>query len=282
MQTICRIRILLFVVAACALTVARPALAGIVVGTFNSTRASLANLANGPGATQIRASLAANFPGSSFATSATLTSSFLNDIDVLMITSADTDSNPITPLSSVEQAALLNYVKAGGTAFLMAEGYSPFITAAQSMIAPFGMTIVDDGLSGLLLGHPTNLSHPVFDGPFGDTPIMGVLGAGIFTNLGPYAHTIATMDANGKPIVAAIESHAIGPNSGRVVMITDASLFADNDDGGFFSEHQTLFLNTMHFLVPEPSGFLLGGVGLFAVGWLARRRQTQTSQNENA
>lgn len=255
--------------------------AGLVIGTFDSTRATDANLANGVLAEDMRASLASHFPGSSFSTAPSLTSSFLSKVNILAITSAKDGTLPITALSSSEQTALLSFVKAGGSAFLIAEGYSPYIPAAQSMVGPFGLTIADDGLTGVLHSTPTALTHPVIHGPFGDVTDIYDYGSGVFTNLGLYAHSLAKMDAKNLPVLAAIEKNALGPGSGRVVLMTDASPFADDADEGAFSLHETLFLNTIQYLAtPEPSGLALagiaGGVGALLTGVRTMRRSRRS------
>jgi hypothetical protein len=271
--------ILLFVTGiliACAL---RPAEASFVVGTFDSTRSSTANPITGLFTSDAITSLNANFPGTTFVAAPTLTPAFLAGVDVLFIGSADTDAIGIAPLSVAEQTALFDFVQAGGRGFLVVDGFSPFIAAAQSMVAPFGMTIVDDGLTGVLGVTPTTPAHPVIDGPYGDTTAIPMFGAGVFTNLGPYATTLATLNATGQPVLAAIEAQALGPNSGRVVMITDSHPFVDAALGGGFALNETLFLNTFEYLrVPEPGGQTLaalgaGGIGLAAIFGARRRRR---------
>jgi hypothetical protein len=171
-------------------------------------------------------------------------------------------------------------VQGGGRAFLVADGFSPFIPAAQSMVQPFGMTIVDDGLTGTLNATPTAPAHPVINGPFGSTSSIMVLGSGIFTSLGSAAG-LANIDALGQPVLAAIPEDALSPGSGRVVIIADASFLVDDALFGFFSQHETLFLNTLDYLgVPEPSGGIMaamagGGAGLaLAARRLARRTRS--------
>jgi hypothetical protein len=248
--------------------------AGLVIGTFDTTRSSTANVASGPYAEEARAAIATNFPGSSFLTSPTLTPQFLSQINILLITADKTDTVGITPLSASEQTAMVNYVIAGGSAFLLADGY--FLTSAQSLVSPFGVTLVDDGKSGYQSVTPTTHLHPVINGPFGDTTQITMYGAGLFTNLGPHAVSLATMDSTHQPVLATIESHALGSSSGRVILMADSTTFADSGDGGFFTEHKTLFLNSMQYLaVPEPSGWVLAVfAGLtFAGTALARKRQ---------
>jgi hypothetical protein len=219
------------------------------------------------------ASLNSAFPGTTFATAPTLTPQFLDQIDVLLIGSPKTDAIGITPLSAGEQTALFNFVSGGGRAFLVADGFSPFIPAAQSMLQPFGMTIVDDGLSGVLNATPTAPAHPVISGPYGTTTSIQVFGSGVLTALGP-ASGLANMDALNQPVLAAIAEHALSPTSGRVVIIADASFLVDDVLGGFYPQSQALFLNTMNYLfVPEPSGGVLAAAacGIVVLAGAARK-----------
>lgn len=251
--------------------------ASFVLGTFDPSRASTANVL-GPLATDAVASLNANFPGVSISSAPTLTPGFLAGIDVLMITSVDTIpeepvTQGITPLSGAEQAALQGFIANGGRAFLLVDGFAPYLAAAQSMLDPIGMTIADDGATGLLNVTPTAPSHPVIDGPFGETTSVMMLGAGVLTGLGSYAATLATLDANGLPALAAIENDALAPGSGRVVIMTDTTPFVNEDRGGYFAESEALFLNTIEFLrVPEPSSAALCLSGAVGIGALLLRR----------
>ena len=144
--------------------------AGEVIGTFGAPRVTDADLSlsSGTVASDAHNALVANFPEATFVTSPTLTPSFLSGINVLMITSAMSSTEPLSPLSSSEETALFNFVKGGGNAFLIMEGFSPFISAVNSIVNPFGMTIVDDGLTGVLQVTPVGPSNPIINGPFGD------------------------------------------------------------------------------------------------------------------
>ena len=80
----------------------------------------------------------------------------------------------------------------------------------------------------------------------------------------------------GNIVLAAIESGSLGPNSGRVVLMTDSTQFFDEDDGGFFAaeQHQHLFLNSIDYLAtPEPSTLTLVGVAGAMGGLLAGLRR---------
>lgn len=243
------------------------------IGTFDSSRGGAANLVDGAITSLARASLAVNFPDATIASAPTLTPSFLAGLDLLIVSSARDGSSGISPLSAAEQAALFDFVLAGGSAMLLAEVYVDD-ASAQSLVGTFGMSVVDDGLIGLQPGTIQNPGHPVFDGPYGVQPFVAVYGAGVFTDLGPYANSLATMDANGLPIIATIESGVLGPGSGRVFIMADATPFADPIAQGYFAESEVVFLNTVHYLmVPEPATGLLLTMAMFILaGWKYRLR----------
>ncbi|HEY4309461.1 MAG TPA: hypothetical protein VGN12_08420 [Pirellulales bacterium] len=245
-----------------------------IVGTFNSLRSTTANFLMGDYTHEAQAAFDTNFPNATIESTSTLTTQFLSGINTLVIGSPSTESTGITPLSTSEQSALLNFVLAGGNAFLIADGYIPYTAAAESFVKPFGMTIVDDGLSGVLYATPTTQSNPVINGPFGDVTTIPLYGAGIITNLGPYATTLATMNALNKPVLAEIPAHALGPTSGRVLIVTNAAFMMDDAAGGFFSQDPQLFLNAMNYaLTPEPTSLALATVALagFAVAGMRGR-----------
>lgn len=265
------------VVGLCVLLLATTvAQANLVVGAFDSTRAGDANITGGIYSVDCMAALSANFPGTTFATAPTLTPEFLSGVNILMLHPAKTPTSAITPLSASEQSALLNFVKAGGSAFLLAEGEDPFIPVAQSYMSVFGVTIVDDGLKGLRFIDSIAPTHPVLNGPFGEvTQILGY-GMGVFSDLGPYASPLAALETNGAILLAAIERGALGPNSGRVVLMGDSTQFFDADDDGFFlpGPHEDLFLNTINYLAtPEPSTLTLVGIAGVVGGAIAVRRR---------
>ena len=213
----------------------------------------------------------ANFPGSTISSTSTLTPAFLSGVDVLFLISAQADGVGITPLSAAEKSAVYNFVLGGGGAIMMAEDYTDH-PSAQSLVDPFGVTIADDGVSGLQ--SCTTPSHPIFDGPFGTQPFYVVYGSGAFTNLGPYATSVSQEQSTSLPVIASLESGVLGPGSGRVLMFGDVSAFADPIvDGGYFPQGEKLFLNSIAFVAaPEPTSIALAGVGLLAVALLGWRR----------
>lgn len=250
----------------------------LVIGTFDSSRTGIANLDTGLFSTQSRNSLDANYPGLTFSSAPTLTPTFLAGIDILVIHPVNFPG-AISPLVADERSALFEYVAGGGNALLLLEvdpSGSAIVTASQSIAGVFGLTIVDDGLDGYLYGTAANPAHPIFSGPFGTQASVILGGAGVFTNLGPYAQGMMNMDASGLPVIAAIEAGAIAPGSGRVILTSDIHMFSD-DSVGFFSSHQTLHSNMFAWLhpVPEPSSMTLAVAALIGGGFLVRRRRAK-------
>ncbi|REK12956.1 MAG: hypothetical protein DWQ37_10030 [Planctomycetota bacterium] len=245
------------------------------MGVFDTSRASTTNIASGTVNEEARQAFLTNFAGAAYATSPTLTPEFLNGVDMVAVCSTDTEDAGISPLSASEQTALFEFVQGGGTAFLIAEGFTPHLAAAQSIVAPFGVTIEDDGMSDILVAAPTNPAHPIFDGPFGVAPPIPILGTGIFTDLGPYATPLARLQIGRQPALAVIEAGVIAPGSGRVVIIGDGSPFVDTADGGFSRYTETMLLNTLAYLapVPEPSGRVLGGMAVAGLVAVVRTRR---------
>jgi len=258
-----------------AVMLAEHANAGLVIGTFDSTRASTANLVTGNYSHSVVSTINALYPGTSYTTFSTITPAALSGVDILMIASDRSAVDPITALSASEQTAMLNFVKAGGRALILADAWDTHVPVAQSMVGPFGLTVVDDGFIGPLVATPTVPASPIIHGPYGTTAQIKLYGAGIFTDLGPYATGLASEDVTGKPVLASIPAHALSPTSGRVVLYTDTQMFIDDAQSGYFSSQTALFKNTMNYLVvPEPSSWILGAAALAAFGLAAARRRT--------
>ncbi len=248
----------------------------LVIGTFDSSRTGIANLETGLFSTQARNSMGANFPGLTFSSAPTLTPAFLAGVDLLLIHPLNFPG-ATTPLTAGEQSALFEYVAGGGNALLLLEGgvtNPAVVVSSQSIAGVFGLTIADDGLAGILNGTPTAPDHPIFNGLFGTQTFVQLGGAGVYTNLGPYAQSVAIMDALGLPVIAVIEADAIAPGSGRVILTSDSEMFINNSLGGYFTNHETLLLNMVAWLhpVPEPSSMTLATIGLIGGAFLARRR----------
>lgn len=105
------------------MTICHPAAAaGLIVGGFDTGRVGDASITQGPLTEELRAAISSAFPGATFASAGTLTSAFLSTVNFLIV-GAPTVTSP-TSLSSAEQTNLLNYVTAGGGAFIFSENDS--------------------------------------------------------------------------------------------------------------------------------------------------------------
>ena len=243
--------------------------AAMVVGGFSSFRVGDSSMVQGPYTQESRTSLVAAFPGSTFVAFDTITPQALNGVTIAIVGSP-VFSPPATTLSSAEQTALLNFIRAGHGAIIYLDNSDFSGGPTESFLDPFGMH-----LSGKVqsLAYATSIApnHPVMKQPFGVVTTFATSYGGWFDDLGPNATALANYDANGLPAVAAIPPGALGPGSGGVVFFGDADSLVDSAAGGLFhsSDNEKLFLNAVAF-VPEPSTFsLLACTGLVLA---ARRR----------
>ncbi|REK12957.1 MAG: PEP-CTERM sorting domain-containing protein [Planctomycetota bacterium] len=270
-------RLLCVVASACLFAAtASTASAEFVIGVFDTSRATTANIATGSLTVKSRESLLTHFPDATYATTPTLTSEFLAGVDTVILSSVADRDTGITPLHFFERRALFDYVEGGGTALLVAEGYGPFLTASLSLLNTFGMAQQDDGRVGWqnAIPYDDKYDHPLVNGPFGSSGGLILDGLAYLHVIGPYATPISRHLGSNFPVLAAIERDAIAPGSGRVVILADSSPFASLWD---LPNAENLFLNSIDYLlpVPEPSALVLGGmalVGFVLVGWRRRGR----------
>ena len=99
--------------------------AGVVIGTFDSSRSNQYNLVSGFGGSMslIRTALSREFPDHVIVATGELRDEFFAQIDILVISNWwDGFTGMQRPLSSAEAEALLRFVEGGGSAFLMADG----------------------------------------------------------------------------------------------------------------------------------------------------------------
>jgi hypothetical protein len=228
----------------------------VVIGGFDYIRSGGASFPIGGSFSQARSAILSNYPATVFASFTTLAATNLANVDILIIGTAATITNDINPLSTEEQAALLDFVKTGGAAVLFTDNnsFSAFAYAANTgFLAPFGM-----GSDGALVGEvpavvPTPSQHPLTRGPFGSVSRFTEFVPGAITNLGPYAISLATNFAG--TALAVIDPGVIVPGSGPVVAFSDISGFWDTD--GYFPGNATLFLNVIDYCRNTPQGWRL-------------------------
>ena len=175
---------------------------GVVVGGFDAARGGFESLASGEDSA-LANDISTAYPGTTFDFTGTLTPSFLSGVQVVILGVATTDESAVTPLSSSEQSALLNFVLGGGTALIFADN-STFASTAPttnaSFVSPFGATI-----TGTLGGGQTapiiNPTGPLTS-PYPVTAFFGNF-TGYFSNIGS-----GTVLANFGPSEPAIDYFA--------------------------------------------------------------------------
>lgn len=230
----------------------------LVIGTLDASRNGEANLATGIAGRDMRASLEANADALGFDDVEWIPMPRLADlsgIDLLFLHNAFSASEPmIGSLSIEEDSALMDFVASGGSALLLADGF--FIPSASSLVEAFEVTIRGPLAAEDFWTVSDPRAHPITGGPFGDVAVVHTAWAGWITDLGPYAKPVANLDATGFPSIAAIEADAIAQGSGRVAVTTDANPFGSTsvNPSFYFSEHEVLFLNMIHWLLSTPAG----------------------------
>jgi hypothetical protein len=241
----------------------------LVIGGFTGARGGGGSVVANPA---LQTLILNQYPGATFSSASTLTSSYLSTVTDLMISVAVTNSSAITPLSAAEQTALVNFVKAGGTALLFTDNstFDPNAPAVNaSFLSPFGLS--DTGtLSGVQSSTIVNSLFPVVTGPAGTATGFNTNFPGWFTSTGS-ALVLATLNLNNEPDLAVLLPGALSPGSGAVVFFADAN----NLGGGSMSDtaDNILILNALALAptplsMPEPSSVILlltGVAALFAL-----------------
>jgi hypothetical protein len=240
-----------------------------VIGSFDSSRGGTYSISSGSLTSNLRAHVAATFPGTTYSSSSTLTPAFLSGVNVLVIAAPFNNTGPaITPLSAAEQSALVSFVNAGGRALLFADNNTQFEVASDSMVSPFGLDS-----TGVIFGSATatvtNTMHPVTNGPFGPVSTLTYGSPGWFNALGANAAALARLNANNQVSLAVTDYGVLSPGSGAVVYFADATI----DNSTYTGSIVTLVDNALAYTtVPEPGSLLLGGVGAAGLAVWRRRR----------
>lgn len=253
------------------------------IGVYNQIRGEDLALDGTAFGNQVETYVSANIPGADFIGTPALTPEFLATVDMVLINTAESFSDAISPLTASEEAALLAFINAGNGAIIVADG--SFGSEAQSFVDPFGASI-----RGSEAGVPSPssmiapLSSPISNGPYGlittyftERAFLGDLFpyvTGVFHDIGPYAVPLGKVDATNEISIAYIPENGLATGSGRVVFFTDADTALgslENDDG--------LFLNAIAYAavpVPEPHSIALAGMGFLAFATVAARSRRKT------
>jgi hypothetical protein len=237
------------------------------VGVLDASRHGLANIGNGPIVEELRASLRQHivelgFEDLAFVRMRRLTAEVLapdadDGVDIVILHASGGWTEPMVgALDDVERVALLAFVEAGGSAVILSDPCNdPGFRNVDSMLEPFGIEahgLFEDGWVATI-----EPDHPVTDGPFGEVLTWAIFCGGWFTDLGPFATSLAEFPGSSDAILAVIEEDALGSGSGRVLLAGDANWFADSAEGGYFQQQEVMFLNAMAWLsehVHEPAG----------------------------
>jgi len=228
----------------------------LVVGGFNATRGGVSAIAGGSVLTQLRSSITAAFPGTTFTGTATLTEEYLGTIDILFIASATGGVSAISPLSAAEIAATRQFIERGGTAVLVMDndtfaGGSTDL-ANESLGDIVGLDVVGTGSAwpqSAAIAHP-ELS-PVTSGPYGTVTNWLVGWSGWFNHVPTEALVLGVVVQSNQPGLVVFPRHSLAACSGAVVALSDMTAFVD----GYYtigSVNYTLILNTIAY-VAAPS-----------------------------
>jgi hypothetical protein len=223
----------------------------LIIGGFNSSRGGDASITDGLLHEGLRVVIYDAFPGTVFTSSAEITDSYLSSIDILLLVSATTCCSEIDPLTKEEQDAVLRFVEAGKGMLIFSDSEnfgSPLTDSAnESLIDPFGLDIEGtlEWEQNATITDPT--AHPVTSGPFGQISTIHLYFPGWFTDLGPHAISLATMDGSGADVLAVINAGAISPTSGRVVLFSDI-ITTPAHLGDLLRKNEALILNSIAFV----------------------------------
>lgn len=245
--------------------------AGLVIGSFDLARGGHGSIADSPelDIELLRGVIRLLVDDVAFTSSAELTESFLNTVDVLVLASNYTSSSAVTPLSPAEQAAMFNYVVGGGDLILAMENIELSGTADithESFLDPFGMSITGV-VPGITTANLLEPDHPIFHGEAGVFSTFELSRTGWFDELGPYARSLAESVVNQQPVMALIDRNVIAPGSGRVLITADTQIWERDIN---LTGNMVLYFAA----VPEPDSLALGTLGgVLALGFVALRRR---------
>jgi hypothetical protein len=214
---------------------------------------------------EVRSSLSADFPGTTFVSLANLTGD-LSNLDLIILNRFKAND-----LQLAEQTAIRNYVINGG--HLLYVGEASGGVSNDSFTMPFGIGISPDPSTDTSLAFATysNPSHPFMNGAFGmpSAPPSGSFAAQVAT-LGPSVE-LARWNGGGGVAISAFSQDALAPGAGFGLFLTDVNMVTP---GRYSNEVGPVVSNALS--VPEPSTGRVLVLG--ALAWLVRRRQSSSSR----
>ncbi len=238
--------------------------AAVQVGGFDLGRGGPYSMSSGAYTAPLRTLLSGTFAGTTFSGSGTLTPAYLSTVDLLVITTAYSDSQGVVPLSPAEQSALVSFVQGGGRALILGERNDLGAATNQSLMNPFGLNIIGATFSDPTATVLNPLSVPFTAGPYGVVSTLSTTNPGWFDTVG-VATTVALLDSNSQPLLAYFPENTLAAGSGRVIFSADSDIYTSN---------VPLILNSFVYLsVPEPSSVVLAMIGVCASGLMVLRQR---------
>lgn len=223
-----------------------PATARLRVGTFDDTRTGGMSFATSPSFSQARAALLNKFSKTNIETFPALTTQAVQDLQLLILHVLRGNRQQMVPLSAEERQVLLTFVANGGTVLIMTD-HVDFSNANQSFLAPFNMAsrgVIRD-VSTITVSNPS--LYTITNGRFGLVTSFTQSWSGGFSRVPSNARRIAG-NPQGDALVI-FEPRSISNVSGAVALFSDVSSFIDDKATGLFADNETLFLNTIDYLV---------------------------------
>lgn len=207
---------------------------------------------------EMRSTLTAHFPGTTFTSLPALTGS-LSGFDMIVLTRFKAQA-----LLPAEQTALHNYLLAGGNMLYVGEAAGGL--SNDTFTLPFGISMAPDPTTDISLAFATytNPAHPFLNGPFGApaNPPSGSFAAKV-TTLGPSVEMARW--TGGGIAISAFDRNTIGPGAGFGIFLTDVNMMTP---GRYTNEVDPMVSNALS--VPEPSTLACLAFGTLAC--LSRRR----------
>ena len=203
------------------------------VGVFDEARGGNFNFADSSAQADLRSALKTSFPNMVFLRTSELDASFFESVDLVMLSSAKTNTRATDALSADEQLGLKAFVEVGGGALIFVDNDSfagrESDLVNESFLDPFGLDV-----SGTLKGEQSvvvlPLDNPVTNGSFGRSEKLNTLFPGYFESLGRPALNLAMLDDNGEAALAYLMRGALEVGSGGVSFFSDVNLTADSFD----------------------------------------------------
>lgn len=196
------------------------------IGSFDLARGGQVSIRDGAYAASYRSAITSAFPQAVFTAASVLTSNYLATARFAVLVSASDMNAAITPLTSDEQAALVQYVRQGGSAFIMTDndvfGGSGSDYANDSLLDPFGLNAavtLYNSASPVSVADPS--LSPCTQGPYGTLTHYNLYFPGAFASIGPAVALGGLQDLYGIPALAWIPPGAMGASSGFALFSSD-------------------------------------------------------------